>query len=101
MNVQGAGAAPASAGLVAPGVAPRGSETSGGGFQGVFDRLLRAAAAPQQQADAALRQMATGESDNMHQVMLAVANADLVFRLALEVRNRLTEALQEIQRMQV
>ena len=34
-------------------------------------------------------------------VMLSVAKADLLFRLVLEIRNRLTDAYQEIERMQV
>jgi flagellar hook-basal body complex protein FliE len=33
--------------------------------------------------------------------MLAVSQADLSFRMILEIRNRLTEAYQEIMRMQV
>ena len=42
-----------------------------------------------------------GQTDNLHSVMLAVAKADLSFRTILEVRNRLTDAFQEIMRMQV
>ena len=42
-----------------------------------------------------------GQTDNLHSVMLAVANADLSFQLFLEIRNRLTEALQQILQMQV
>ncbi len=53
----------------------------------------------QQQADAALEGLATGKIDNVHDVVLAVAKADLSFRFLLEVRNRLTEAYQEISRM--
>jgi flagellar hook-basal body complex protein FliE len=33
--------------------------------------------------------------------MLEVAKADLAFRLVLEIRNRLTEAYQQIMQMQV
>ena len=42
-----------------------------------------------------------GETDNLHSVMLQMAQADLAFRLVLEVRNRLTEAYQEVMKMQV
>jgi flagellar hook-basal body complex protein FliE len=73
----------------------------GSGFQRVFDRLLEAVGRPHEQADQALRQLASGQTENLHQVLLTVANADLVFRLAIEVRNRLTESWQELQRMQV
>ncbi len=54
----------------------------------------------QQQADAALQGFVTGKIDNVHDVVLSVAKADLSFRFLLEVRNRLTEAYQELSRMQ-
>ena len=45
--------------------------------------------------------MATGQTDNLHQVLLQMAQADLSFHLVLEIRNRLTEAYQEIMKMNV
>jgi|SRR3990172_12523390 len=72
-----------------------------GCFTRLVDGLLGGAHAEQAQADEAVRQLATGQSDNLHDVMLQVAQADLSFRTILEVRNRLTEAYQEIMRMQV
>ncbi len=70
-------------------------------FGKMIDHLLRDANSQQVQADQTVRQFAMGESDNLHDVMLAVAKADLSFRLVLEVRNRLVEAYQEIMRMQI
>jgi flagellar hook-basal body complex protein FliE len=52
-------------------------------------------------ADAAIRDLATGNAQDLHTVSLAVAQADLSFRLILELRNRLTEAYQEVTRMQL
>jgi flagellar hook-basal body complex protein FliE len=52
-------------------------------------------------ANDALRQLVTGEADNVHDVVLSMAKADLAFRMVLEIRNRLTESYQEIMRMQV
>lgn len=72
-----------------------------GTFATLIDQLLERAAAPQHEANQAVRDLALGRTDNLHQVLLTVAKADLAFRLVLEIRNRLTEALQEIQRMQV
>ncbi|MFO0966547.1 MAG: flagellar hook-basal body complex protein FliE [Gemmataceae bacterium] len=78
-----------------------GAETSGQGFTRVMDRLLDAVARPQHDADQSVLDLTLGRTDQMHQVLLNVARADLTFRLMLEVRNRLTEAWQEIQRMQI
>lgn len=79
-----------------------GEQTTGGAsFDGLMNRLLQSATGPQREADQAVQHLAMGKTDQLHQVLLSVAKADLTFRLMLEVRNRLTEAYQEIQRMQV
>jgi flagellar hook-basal body complex protein FliE len=71
------------------------------GFRGVLDHVLQNAAQSHAGAEAAVRDLALGQTDNLHQAMLQMAQADLSFRLVLEVRNRLTEAYQEIMRMQM
>jgi len=76
-------------------------ETSGGPFSKIVDHFLTNASKEQAQADQAVRDLVTGRTDNLHSVMLAVAKADLSFRMILETRNRLTDAFQEIMRMQV
>jgi flagellar hook-basal body complex protein FliE len=53
------------------------------------------------QADAGLQQLATGQVENLHQVMIALEEARLGLQLVVQVRNRLLEAYQEILRMQV
>ncbi len=70
-------------------------------FVQVIENLLNDATAQHAQADQAIRDLALGQTDNIHNVMLAVAKADISFRMILEVRNRLTEAYQEIMKMQV
>ena len=76
--------------------------TAGGAsFGGIMDRLLGCAASSHQNAEASLRALAVGETSNLHSVMLNMAQADLSFRLVLEIRNRLTQAYQEIMKMQV
>ena len=80
------------------GPAPSSSTSS---FGNIMERLLQGAADSHQNAEASLRSLAVGETDNLHSVMLQMAQADLAFRLVLEVRNRLTEAYQEVMKMQV
>ena len=45
--------------------------------------------------------LAAGEVADVHQVMVAVAEAGLAMDLLLQLRNRVTDAFQEIMRMQV
>ncbi|MBV1787726.1 flagellar hook-basal body complex protein FliE [Marinobacterium sp. D7] len=53
------------------------------------------------QADIQVQKLATGEEDNLHQVMMSLEKAKLSFELGLQVRNKLLEGYQEIMRMQV
>jgi flagellar hook-basal body complex protein FliE len=74
---------------------------AGGTFQQILGQVLQPIADSNAKADAAIQALATGEADDLHTVSLAVAQADLAFRMLLELRNRLTEAYQEVMRMQV
>ncbi len=52
-------------------------------------------------ADEASVLMAAGEPIDLHEVMLARETASLHFQLAVQVRNKLIEAYQDVMRMQV
>lgn len=54
-----------------------------------------------QLADQQVKQLVLGQSDNVHDVVLNVAKADLMFRMVLEIRNRLMDSYQELMRMQI
>lgn len=94
----GAGGALQQLGAVTGARAPGTGESS---FAQAISGLLQEANAQQLQSDQSLQQLVTGETDNVHNVVLAVAKADLSFRLVLEIRNRLIDSYQEIMRMQV
>lgn len=72
-----------------------------GGFAGVLNGLLAGNHQANAAADAAVRDLATGNAQDLHTVSMAVAQADVSFRLLLELRNRLSDAFQEVIRMQV
>ncbi|MCA9012255.1 MAG: flagellar hook-basal body complex protein FliE [Planctomycetaceae bacterium] len=55
----------------------------------------------QLQSQDSVRQLITGETDSIHDVVLTTSRADLAFRLMMEIRNRLIESYQEVMRMQV
>ena len=52
-------------------------------------------------ADRLMTQLATGETQDLHQVMIAVEKVNLALQLTLQIRNKMLEAYQEIMRMQV
>jgi flagellar hook-basal body complex protein FliE len=52
-------------------------------------------------ADNGLTQLATGETSNLHHVMLELQSAKLEFDLAVQIRNKVLEGYQEIMRMQI
>lgn len=48
-----------------------------------------------------LQRLASGEAENLHQIMVKLEESRLSFQLMLQVRNRLLESYQEVMRMQV
>jgi flagellar hook-basal body complex protein FliE len=51
--------------------------------------------------EAAVRSLALGDTDNLHEVMMGLESARLQLDLLLQVRNKLLDAYQELMRMQV
>ena len=55
----------------------------------------------QQDAEAAIEDLASGKRDDIANVMIAKQKADLAFKTLLQVRNKLMTAYEEIQQMRV
>lgn len=55
----------------------------------------------QLKADQSVELLATGQSDSVHETMLALTKADLSLRVFMEVRNKVIDAYQEVMRMQL
>lgn len=55
----------------------------------------------QRNADVLMTKLVTGETQDLHQVMIAVEEVNLALQLTLQIRNKMLEAYQEIMRMQV
>lgn len=72
---------------------------AGGAFGDVLKGILEQANTSQGDSDRMVESLARGEPTDVHDVMIAMTEADLSFRMLLEVRNRLIDAYQEIQRM--
>ncbi len=73
----------------------------GSGEPGAFDRLLTGLSEVSGAADAALTDLAVGGETDIHDVVLAAEMESITFDLAVQIRNRLVDAYQEIFRMQV
>ncbi len=78
---------------------PEGAARGAGGFAGLLGDLLQDASQASAASDRLVESLAKGEPTDIHDVMIAMTEADLSFRLVVEVRNRLIDAYQEIQRM--
>lgn len=55
----------------------------------------------QNEADAGVQRLLRGETDNVAEVMAAANKAGIAFDLLMEVRNKLTEAYDEIKQMRI
>ena len=55
----------------------------------------------QNEANKAIQKLASGESKNIHETMLAVEKADIAFKTMNQIRGKLIDAYKEIMRMQV
>lgn len=70
-------------------------------FQEFFADAVKKTNQLQMQAQDKQRQLLVGETDNVHDVMIAMEKAGLSFQLTLAVRNKVVEAYQEVMRMQI
>ena len=83
----------------APGSHPTQSASASGGVD--FGELLGGLQSVEQQGGRALADLAVGGSTDLHDVVLAAELESLSFDLAVQIRNRLVDAYQEIFRMSV
>ena len=77
------------------------SPAPAGGFGQMLEGLVSAVDAKQDASRAAVRQVLLGETDQLHQSVIAMQEASVAFSLMVEVRNKLVESYQELMRMQV
>jgi flagellar hook-basal body complex protein FliE len=72
---------------------------SGVDFKDVLSRSIKQLSEVNQNADQAIEQMATGELQDVHQVMIALEKASLTFKTMMQIRTKLLDAYQEVMRM--
>jgi flagellar hook-basal body complex protein FliE len=70
-------------------------------FSKMMNQMLNEVTHSQSKMDQDVTKLATGEADNVHEIVLNVAQADLMFRLVMEVRDKLIASYQDVMRMQI
>ncbi len=87
-------------------------------FRGEFPELTESSSSPksfgdfltdsiakvnhiQQDANVAMQRLASGESKNIHETLLAVERADIAFKQMNQIRLKVIDAYKEIMKMQV
>lgn len=70
-------------------------------FQNFLKTAIQEVNAKEARAGQLVGKVATGEVSDLHQVMIALQEADVALQLTLQIRNKIVEAYQEISRMQV
>jgi flagellar hook-basal body complex protein FliE len=80
---------------------PASRTTDAGAFRNLLEESIRQVDGAQKSANVAIDRFVSGEQEDPHTVALAVQRAELSLDLFLQVRNKVSQAYQEIMRMQV
>jgi flagellar hook-basal body complex protein FliE len=71
------------------------------GFGKMLEGLVSTVDTKEAQATDLTRQVLLGDSNQLHQSVIAMQEASVAFSLMVEVRNKLVDSYQELMRMQV
>ena len=81
--------------------APQSEKTAGPSFGETLTDAVAKVNEMQKSADTQMQKVATGESTNISEVMVAAEKADIALKLMMTVRNKVIDAYQEVMKMQV
>ncbi len=70
-------------------------------FAEILKNSIQEVNALQKEADSAVQELVQAKTENVSEVLTAVEKADLAFRALMQVRNKLIEAYEEINRLRV
>jgi len=88
--------------MQAAGIPANGSDAASGiSFGQILSEAIAQVNGLQQQSTALTNDFIAGKTDSIHEVLIAGEKASLSLQLVLEVRNKVLEAYQEINRMQI
>lgn len=78
-----------------------GAETSSVSFGDMLNEALNKINNLQLQSANLTQDFAAGRTDNIHEVMIAAEKADITLQFAMQIRNKILDAYNEIMRMQI
>jgi len=84
----------------APGAPTNAPDVAGGAFESLMQQI-ESLNTRMHAGQESVAQLALGQADNLHQVIMSSEQTRLSFELMLAVRNKVLEAYQELMRMQV
>lgn len=70
-------------------------------FGNMLSSMMSKVNAAQNNGDQAIVDLQTGEAKHLHEVMIAVEEADVSLRMLVQMRNKALNAYEEIMRMQI
>ena len=76
------------------------NETSAGGFQGIFQDIITQAKETQEIANRDSLNLAMGQTDDLHNIMINAEKAAIALELTVQVTSKAINAYNEIMRMQ-
>ncbi len=79
----------------------KGESGQGAGFRDLLEGAINRVGNLQQVASQGIEKALSGEGEELHNTVLATQRAELAFEMFMQVRNKVTQAYQEIMRMQI
>lgn len=80
---------------------PAEGNTAPQSFSEVLSKSLMEVNNMQAEANKAIQKLASGQTKNIHETMLAVENAEMAFKTMNQIRMKVIDAYKEIMRMQM
>jgi flagellar hook-basal body complex protein FliE len=77
------------------------SEVSAVNFKDLLNKAISDLNTSQTDANTAIQNLATGGSDNLHDVIISMEKAEMTLQYAIQVRNKVMDAYQSVIQMQV
>lgn len=93
---------PSSITLLPPGISDTSAVTkSKAGFGDILSSMMNQVNQTQIAGDQAVVNLQSGDAKHLHEVMIAVEEADVSLRMLVQMRNKALTAYEEIMRMQI